>query len=119
MSAHSEIVRDYIELRNFLAQSHPQANMKFEIHFKIQSGSLLAFSSISKASVELAKIQPGFYRLFIPHYEVRFEYYALSLVRYINKHFKMPANTLEAPGTILSLSYKHRKNLDLKNSYEP
>jgi len=45
MSEHSEIVHSYIELRNFLATSHPKPNMKFEVGFVINENSLLAFLS--------------------------------------------------------------------------
>ncbi len=72
MSEHSEIVHEYIKLRNFLAISHPHANMKFDIGFIIKEGSLLAFSSVSKSSIEIAKIQPEFFYLYIPHYGLRF-----------------------------------------------
>lgn len=119
MSAHSEIVRDYVELRNYLAQSHPQPNMEFEIHFKIQSGSLLAFSSLTKASVEVAKIQPVFFRPFKPHYGVRFEVYSSDLIEYIIDNFQSTENSAEANKRIINLCHQHRKSLNLKKGYEP
>ncbi len=37
MSDHAQIVRNYVELRNYLAKSNPQPDMEFEIHFKIRN----------------------------------------------------------------------------------
>lgn len=119
MSAHSEIVRDYVELRNYLAQSHPQPNMEFEVHFEIRSGCLLAVSSLTQAGVEVAKVQPKFFQLFIPHYGLRFEKYSLDLIKYINENFAKVKTRKKPMRRIVLLALKHRKSLNLKRGYEP
>lgn len=117
MSAHSEIVRSYIELRNYLAKSNPQANMEFEIHFKISNSALLAFSSQSKASVELAKVRPTYPGIFMPHYGCPFHEYATDLIQYVNKHLrKEPTDTNTE---ILKLTVSHKSSLNLRRAYEP
>lgn len=118
MSAHSEIIRDYIELRNFLAQSHPQPNMNFEVAFEIRHGQLLAISSISHGSIEICRIQPHFWRLYIPHHGVRFETFSMALINFVNLRSK----NCEPKGiqkSILSLATQFKNNLDLKAGYEP
>ncbi|MBS1972688.1 MAG: hypothetical protein JSU04_20445 [Bdellovibrionales bacterium] len=119
MSGHSEIVRDYVELRNYLAQSHPQPNMEFEICFKIKSESLIAFSSQSKVGSEIAKVQPIFFQLYTPHYGVRFESYASDLIKYVNDNYKKNGAPKDPVGRILHLCQEHRKSLKLKSGYEP
>lgn len=117
MSAHSEIVRSYIELRNYLAKSNPQANMEFEIHFKISNSALLAFSSQSKASVELAKVRPTYPGIFMPHYGCPFHEYATDLIQYVNKHLsKEPTDTNME---IIKLTVSHKSSLNLRRAYEP
>ena len=120
MSEHSEIVHSYIELRNFLATSHPKPNMKFEIGFVINEQSLLAFSSVSKSSVEVAKIQPIYSHLYIPNYGLRFESYSLSLIEFINDSIVIDTEDVKANNeSIVYLCLQHRKSLDLKIAYEP
>jgi hypothetical protein len=120
MSEHSEIVHSYIELRNFLASSHPRPNMPFEVGFVINEQSLLAFSSVSKSSIEVARIQPRFFLLYTPHSGLRFEAYSNSLIRFVNDGLEQTRND---PKTALErtifFSLQHRKSLDLKTGYEP
>lgn len=120
MSEHSEIVRDYIELRNFLAVSHPRPNMHFDVGFVIENKSLLAFSSASKSSIEVAKIQPQYFRLYLPHYDLRFGHYCESLTRFVNSHYKTPTeNSKSSLERIIFFAHQHKRSLDLKVAYEP
>lgn len=118
MSEHSEIVRSYIELRNYLAQSNPQPNMEFEVNFKIEGTSLFAFNTISKAKTELAKIQPNFFRLYSPPSGVRFEPYSFSLMSFLNKRINLNGPT-PVKDQIVSLAQIHKRSLALKKAYEP
>ncbi len=117
MSAHSEIVRSYIELRNYLAKSNPQPNMKFEVNFKVLNQSLMAFNTVTGASIEVAKIRPNFPGVFMPHYGCIFERYATDLIRYIN--MGLLKNVNQSNDEILSLSLKHKDSLNLNKAYEP
>ncbi|WP_413612870.1 hypothetical protein [Bdellovibrio sp. HCB-110] len=118
MSEHSEVVRDYVELRNYLARSNPQPNMEFEINFKIENGSLLAFNTLSKAKVELARVRPHSVNLYLPYYGVMFEKYAVSLIRYVNSQQNME-NSVNAITEIIKLANHHKKSLGLREAYEP
>jgi hypothetical protein len=120
MSDHSEIVHDYIELRNFLATSHPQANVKFDIGFIVIEGRLFAFSSVSKCRVEIARIQPEFFYLYTPSYGLRFEKYSDNLIKSINDELeKELERDKDAYEQIIFLSHQHKRTLDLKMGYEP
>lgn len=117
MSAHSEIVRSYIELRNYLAKSNPQPNMEFEIKFKIIKQSLMAFNTQSGAVVEVAKVRPNFPGVFVPHYGCMFERYSTDLIKYINENLLKESK--EPNGEIVSLASRHKSSLNLKKAYEP
>jgi len=120
MSEHSEIVHSYIELRNFLASSHPRPNMPFEVGFVINENSLLAFSSVSKSSIEVAQIQPKFFRLYTPFSGLRFEGYSFSLIKFVNTALeKSKVDPKTKNEMIIALSHQHRTGLDLKVAYEP
>ena len=118
MPSHPEVVHAYIELRNILAKSHPQPNMKFETGFLLAEKSLLIFSSVSKKSLEIARIQPHYFHLFIPHFSVFGEAYTLSLLKYVNRRLKFESEK-EAREQIINLCYQHRKTLGLGPAYEP
>jgi len=117
MSAHSEIVRDYIELRNFLAQSHPQPNLKFDVEFDLVKNRLLARSSLTKAGIEIIGVQPNFWRLYLPPSALRFEIFSLAMIKYINE--RLPKTTKSLEKSILTLAVQYKNNLDLKAGYEP
>jgi len=118
MSEHSQIVREYVELRNYLAQSNPEPNMPFEVHFKIIGNALVAFNTVTKTPVEMAKIQPQFFHLYSPHYGLRFEKYSFSLITFINTRLKKD-EIAYIKRDIVSLAGQHRKSLGLKEKYEP
>lgn len=118
MSEHSEVVRDYVELRNYLARSNPQPNMEFEINFKIENGSLLAFNTLTKAKVELARVRPRLFGIFLPHYGTMFEKYSASLIKYVNSHLDME-NSQDTTEDVIKLAHKHKKSLSLREAYEP
>lgn len=118
MSEHVQIVRDYIALRNYLARSNPQPNMTFEIIFIINNSSLMATNNITGALVELAKIQPHFFNLYLPHSGNFFEQYSISVIKFINRNLNVnELNKIESQ--IVNLAEQHRKNLNLERAYEP
>lgn len=119
MKEHSEVVRDYIELRNYLARSNPRPNMEFEIQFKVENGSLMAFNSLSKAKVELARIRSGGYPgIFLPHYGSLFEIYSASLIDYVNEHL-VGVVQIEMENEVVRLASVHKGSLNLAKAYEP
>ena len=118
MSGHPEIAREYVELRNFLAQSNPAPNMAFEVKFELVGSSLMAKNSVSGAFVEVAKLQPIYTQLFMPHYGVRFEIYSSSLIKFVNKALRNELPEFRK-GLLLGLTEKHRNSLGFKPGYEP
>lgn len=68
MSEHSEVVRDYVALRNYLAKNNPKPNTEFEVDFRVERGTLLAINSLTGAKIELAQIHPRYTRLYISNH---------------------------------------------------
>lgn len=117
MPSQPEVAQAYTELRNILAKSHPQPNMRFEIGFLLAEKSLLIFSSVSKKSLEIAKIQPHYFNLFIPHFCAFGEAYAFSLLKYVNRRLSFESEK-EAREQIIYLCHQHRKTLGLGPKYD-
>lgn len=92
--------------------------MEFEIHFKVERASLMAFNTCSKAKVELARIQPHFFNLYLPHYGYLFEYYSSDLVLFINRNLNN-TDFKDVNGRIVELAHRHKRSLNLGNAYEP
>ncbi len=78
----------------------------------------MAFNTLTKAKVELARIQPNFFNLYLPHYGYLFENYSKDLVIFVNNNLNSKEFT-DIKARIVELAHKHKRSLNLGNAYEP
>jgi hypothetical protein len=117
MSEHSEIVREYVEIRNLLGRSNPEPNMKFKIIFVIENNALYMVNKLSQYKLEVARVQPIFIRVYVPHYGYSYENFSRGLARFINN--RMDLKEKDKKARALVLAYNFKETLDLNAGYEP